>query len=76
MTLQQAWKAVAVLFTVLAALAGVLFARMRWVSGVDFDVTGFLWLIQNAGRLSVLALFIGCAAAALSFWIRAFLAGR
>ena len=76
MTLQQAWKAVAVLFTVLAALAGVLFARMRWVSGVDFDVTGFLWLIQNAGRLSVLALFICCAAAALSFWIRAFRAGR
>jgi hypothetical protein len=75
-TLQQAWKAVAVLFTVFAALAGVLFARMRWVSGVDFDVTGFLWLVQNAGRLSVLVLFIGCAAAALSFWIRAFLADR
>src|ERR1041384_6840742 len=73
MTPAQVWRAVAIFFTVLAALLGILFARMRWHSGVDFDVTGFFWLLQNMGRLSVLALLIGCSAGALGFWIRAYL---
>ena len=73
MTPAQVWRAVAIFFTVLAALLGILFARMRWHSGVDFDVTGFFWLLQNMGRLSVLALLIGCSDGALRFWIRAYL---
>jgi hypothetical protein len=72
-TQAQVWRAFAIFFTVLAALVGILFARMRWHSGVDFDVTGFFWLIQNVGRISVLVLLIACSAAALNFWIRAYL---
>ena len=76
MTPQQAWKAAAVLFTVLAGAAGVLFLRLGWAPGVDFDLTGFFWVVRNIGRLSVFVLFITCAGAALSFWIRTYLAGR
>jgi hypothetical protein len=76
LTLQQAWKAAAVLFTIFAAIAGLIFFRLKWAPGVDFDVTGFFWVIRNVGRLSVLVLFIASAGAALSFWIRAYLAGR
>lgn len=73
MTPVQVWRGIATFFTVLAVLCGILFARMRWHAGVDFDVTGFFWLLQNMGRLSVLVLLIACGAAALRFWIRTYL---
>jgi hypothetical protein len=70
-TVQQAWKAVAVLFTIFALAAGILFLRLHWQPGVDFDPTGFFWLIRNLGRLSLLLLFLLCSGAALSYWLRA-----
>jgi hypothetical protein len=76
LTLQQAWTAVAILFTIFAAIAGFVFLRLKWVSGVDFDIIGFFWVIRNMGRLSVLVMCILCAAAAVSFWIRSYWAGR
>jgi len=76
LTVQQLWKAAAVLFSALAAVAGLLFLRLKWVPGVDFDVTGFFWLVRNAGRLSLLTICIICAAAAVSFWIRVYVAGE
>ena len=66
-------KAKAVFFGLLAAIAGLLFLRLKWTAGPDFDLTGFFWLIQNAGRLSLLLVFLACAAAAIVSGIRAFL---
>jgi len=64
------------MFAVLAGTAWLLFLRMRWMPGVDFDIVGFFWVIRNVGRLSLLVLALICSAAALSFWIRAFGAPR
>jgi len=69
----QVWRAGAIFWSVITVLCGVLFARLKWQHGVDFDLTGFFWLIENMGRLSVLLLMIVCAAAAISFWIRWYL---
>ena len=76
MTQQEAWKFLALFFAVLAAITGFLFLRMHWAPGVDFDLTGFFWLIRNTPRLSVFVLFIICAGSAITLWIRAQLSGR
>ena len=76
MTPHQAWKIVAVLFGLLAVAAGIGVLRLHWLPGVDFDLIGFFWVIRNVGRLSLLALFVVCTAAALSFWIRAYQSDR
>jgi hypothetical protein len=74
-TLGQAYKALAAFFGILAAVAGFFFVRTKWSPGADFDVTGFLWLVGNAGRLSVLVLFVICIGAAISYWVRSWRAG-
>ena len=75
MTQGQAHKALAVFFGILAAIAGFVFLRMRWHRGADFDITGFLWLMQNLPRLTVLVLFITCVGVAISYGFRSYRAG-
>jgi hypothetical protein len=72
----QGSNVLAVFFGILAALSGLLFVRLKWAPGVDFDVTGFFWLLENAGRVSVLLLFIIFAGAALAYWLRSYLSER
>lgn len=72
MTTQQAYKALAWFLTVCTALLGLGIMAVKWEGRVDFDVTGFLWLLQNALPLSVVALFLFCASIALSYWFRAY----
>ncbi len=48
----QLQKAAAVLYTVLAAVSGLLFFRLGWAPRIDFDISGFLWVLTNAGRLT------------------------
>jgi hypothetical protein len=69
-TLGQAQKALALFYGMLAAVAGFFCLRMKWTGGTDFDVTGFLWLLGNLGRLTVLVLFIVCLGTAISYWVR------
>jgi hypothetical protein len=69
-TLGQAYRALAVFFGMLAAVAGFFFLRMKWTGGTDFDVTGFLWLMGNLGRLAVLLLLVVCVGTAISYWVR------
>jgi hypothetical protein len=75
LTLGQAHKATAAFFGFLAAVAGFFFLRMNWSRGPDIDLTGFFWLFANLGRLTVLLLFVICAATAVSYWIRAIRVG-
>ena len=74
-TLGQAYKALAAFFGILAAVTGFFFLRMHWSRGADFDVTGFLWLLQNAPRLTVLLVFIGCVITAIGYWVRSWRVG-
>ena len=75
MTPGQAYKALAAFFGILAAAAAGVFLRMRWSGGGDFDVTGFLWLVSNAGRLTVLVVFVFCLGAAILYWLRSWRVG-
>lgn len=75
MTLGQAYKALAAFFGVLATITGVIFLRMHWSRGADFDLTGFLWLIENTGRLTALVSFVVCLGTAISYWVRSWRVG-
>ena len=75
LTLAQSYKALAVFFGGLAAIAGFFFVRMHWSRGADFDVTGFLWLMQNVPRLTVLLVFTICVGTAISYWVRSWRVG-
>lgn len=75
MNLSAAHRATAAFFGLLAGVAGFFFLRMNWSRGPDIDLTGFFWLLANLGRLTVLLLFVICAATAVSYWIRAMRAG-
>ena len=75
MTPAQAHKTLAAFFGFLAVVAGFFFLRMHWSRGPDIDVTGFFWLLENLGRLTVLLLFVVCAGTAVSYWLRAMRAG-
>jgi hypothetical protein len=48
---------------------------MKWSRGADFDVTGFLWLVSNLGRLTVLLLLVICVGLTISYWVRSWRAG-
>jgi hypothetical protein len=74
--MQTYLKASAVFFTILATLMFAWFLRLKWQPGVDFDLTGFFWLLRNAGRLSVFVLFAVCAALAVKYWLRSYLSDR
>lgn len=75
MTLGQVYKALSIFFAVLAAIAGYIFLRMRWARGADFDVTGFLWIASNLGRLIVLAFLVVFFGVALSYWVKSWRSG-
>jgi len=57
-TAAQVWRFGAALFAALGVVSAIVFARLTWRAGVDFDVTGFLWLIQNMPRLTALVFCI------------------
>ncbi|PYP10942.1 MAG: hypothetical protein DMD59_04190 [Gemmatimonadetes bacterium] len=62
-------------FGALAVVVGVLFMRMKWWGGSDFDLTGFLWLVTNGPRLVVLFFFLVLVGTAISYWVRPLRAG-
>ncbi len=73
MTDDQVHKAKATLLSIFAVLAGILFLKLDWVPRIDFDVTGFLFLLGNTGRLTALAFFVLLAGTAIYFWIQVYL---
>lgn len=72
----KAWRFFAIVLSVLAAGFGVLLLRVRWARPTDFDIIGFLWLLQNILPLGVLILFLFCATGAAYYWFKVWLAGR
>ena len=70
MTLSQAYKALAALFGVLALVTLYLFLRMRWAPHADFDVTGFLWIASNLGRMTALFFVIVFLGIAIRYWVK------
>jgi hypothetical protein len=70
----QTQKFFAISLTVITGLLGILLVRMNWSRGVDFDFTGFFWLIGNFGNLSVTCALVFCVGLATKYWIRVYLA--
>ena len=60
----------AILFTILAAIAGVVFAWLPWVPKVDMDVTGFMYALGNLPRITAAVGFLAWGALAANFWLR------
>lgn len=71
MTDDQVLKTKAIFFGILALLTGLLSLQLPWAPRIDFDVTGFLFVLSNLGRLTAVVMFFVCAGAALTFWMRA-----
>ena len=72
MTLYQVKKTAAIFFSILAVLSGALFLQLEWAPRIDFDITGFLFIISNAGRLTVLMAFLVFTGVAIAFWVQAY----
>lgn len=73
MTLDQVHKAKAILLSIVAVLTGLLFLSLDWAPRIDFDVTGFLFLLGNAGRLTALVAFAVFSGMAIYFWTQVYL---
>ena len=71
MTAQGVWRFGAVLFGLLGLFSAVVFVRLPWRSGADFDLTGFFWALQNLPKLVALVSLVIFFAMALWCWIRA-----
>ena len=71
MTLASAWRWAALVFAVLALVFGILVFRAHWVRTVDFDVIGFVWLVENAGPISMAIMCLFSAGASLYCLVRA-----
>jgi hypothetical protein len=53
------YRTAAVLFALLALAPADYAVMLPWEPRVDFDIIGFLWLIQNLPNLLALAIAIG-----------------
>ena len=61
----------AIFFTATTLLLGYWCTRIRWAPRIDFDIIGFLWLMQNIPPLFLIALTVGSGVAAIYYWARA-----
>jgi len=69
-TVSGVYKALAIFFSLLAVVVGYFLLRMGWSRPADFDVTGFLWIVSNAGGLTMLFFLLVCVGIAISYWVR------
>ena len=67
----RAYRALAIWFAACSAVCTFGALRAHWAKSVDFDVIGFLWVIQNAGPLGAWALAILFLVFAVYFMFRA-----
>lgn len=70
MTDDQVLRVKAVFFTVLAITAGGIFLYLPWAPKIDFDITGFLFVLGNLPRITAFIAFLTFGGAAATFWTR------
>ncbi len=44
--------------------------QIRWAPRVDFDILGFLWVLQNLAQLTLVAMTLFFGVAALYCWVQ------
>ena len=68
--MSRAYTIVATFFTALTLLLAYWCTRIRWAPRIDFDILGFLWLMQNIPQLMLVTLTLCCGGAAIYWWAR------
>lgn len=64
-------RAGAVIFALLSVPPGYYAMTLPWIASPDFDIIGFLWLLQNLPRLLAWGLTLGFACGAIVMGLRA-----
>jgi hypothetical protein len=60
----------AAVLTGLTLTLGYWCTRIRWAPRLDFDIIGFLWLVQNIVQLALVVITISFAGVAVYCWKR------
>jgi hypothetical protein len=71
LTPSRAYRVLGIWFAAFSAVCAFGALRAHWTKPVDFDVIGFLWVIQNAGPIGAWALALLFLVFAVYFLIRA-----
>jgi hypothetical protein len=73
--MSRAYTVAAMLFTALTLGLGYWCSRAPWAPRIDFDILGFLWVLQNIAPLMLVAITFFCGLVAIYCWVRS-AAGR
>jgi hypothetical protein len=68
--MSKAYMIAATIFTGLALVLGYWCTRIRWAPRIDFDIIGFLWLLQNVAPLMLVAMTFLVGGVAVYCWVR------
>jgi hypothetical protein len=69
-SVQRIYRWSAVILGLLAIGPAYYAITLDWSPRVDFDVIGFLWLLQNLPRLTAFAITAGFLGIAVRSWLR------
>lgn len=70
MTATGVYRFGAIVFAGFTLLGIYFLVRLPWAAKVDFDIIGFLWLLENLPKLAVAAGTVFAGAVALYCWVR------
>jgi hypothetical protein len=68
--MSRAYTIAATIFTGLTLALGYGCIRIRWAPRIDFDIIGFLWLVQNIVPLTLVVVTFFAGGVAVYCWIR------
>jgi hypothetical protein len=68
--MSRAYIIAATIFTSLTLLLGYWCTRVRWAPRIDFDILGFLWILQNIAPLMLVVMTFFCGLVAVYCWVR------
>jgi hypothetical protein len=68
--MRTAYSITAAVFTLLTLVSGYWCTRIRWAPRIDFDILGFLWLVQNIPQLTLVLMTFCFAGLTVYCWMR------
>lgn len=68
--MSRAYTIAAIIFSGLTLALGYWCTRIRWAPRIDFDIIGFLWLVQNIPPLAFVGMTFFFGGVAVYCWVR------